>query len=111
MKRKNTIQNLIRVVGLVILGVTMYESDIWNFIWFFLGAVLVSIIIPIIFTSMLSTSYDGTFLIDETDPTDVKMKLSMDTEMEKVVNNNCICIKIDHRVPNMSYSERSDDNV
>ena len=86
------------------------NSDIFNFL---VMSVLSIWIIPRIMVWIFAKeSYDGTFLIDETDPTDVKMRLIMDTPMEDVSKMDYIQIKIDiteSREDNMDY-DGGDEN-
>lgn len=109
MRRKNTIANVIRLIGAVIFGMCLYR-DTGAFLWFTLGCILVSIIIPYIVTTIIfGDSYDGTFLIDESDPTDVKFKLIFETEPEVLAKSKDFMVKVDHREANMD-SDGGDDN-
>lgn len=102
MKRKNTVSNLIRLAGMVIFGICLYNTDISKLVWFLVGTIMIVSVIPSIITGIIfSDRYDGTFLIDETEPTDVKFKLTFDTDPEILVNQNDMVIRIDHREPNM----------
>ena len=75
-----------------------------------IGCILTSVIIPYVVTAIIfDDSYDGTFLIDETDPTDVKFKLIFETEPEILAKSKDFMIKVDHREANMD-SDGGDDN-
>lgn len=101
MKRKNAIATFLRLIGAVIFGMCLYE-DKGTFIWFVAGCILVSIIIPYAITEIIfGKSYDGTFLIDETDPTDVKFKLIFETEPEILAKSKDFMVRVDHREANM----------
>lgn len=102
MKRKNTIATVLRIIGAVIFGLCLYE-DKSTFVWFVAGCVLISIIIPYIITTVIfGESYDGTFLIDESDPTDVKFKLTFETDPEILARSKDFMVRVDHREPNMA---------
>lgn len=101
MKRKNAIATVLRLIGAVIFGMCLYE-DKGTFIWFVVGCILTSIIIPYVITTIIfGERYDGTFLIDETDPTDVKFKLIFETEPELLAKSKDFMIRVDHREANM----------
>ena len=101
MKRKNAIATVLRIIGAVIFGMCLYENKS-TFIWFVVGCVLTSIIIPYVITKIIfGESYDGTFLIDESDPTDVKFKLIFETEPEILAKSKDFMVKVDHREANM----------
>lgn len=113
MRRDERTKNAIRLVGVIAMGWLLYRDDtLGHFFDFILMLGLIFWVIPK-FASLAiygKGAFDGTFLIDETNPTDVKMKFTMDTEIDKVVDSDYIFIKVDHRAPNTSYSERSDLN-
>lgn len=101
MKRKNAIATVLRLIGAVIFGMCLYE-DVGTFVWFVAGCILTSIVIPYVITEIIfGKSYDGTFLIDETDPTDVKFKLIFETEPEVLAKSKDFMVRVDHREPNM----------
>lgn len=101
MKRKNSIATVLRLIGAVIFGMCLYE-DMGTFIWFIVGCILTSIAIPYVVTRIIfGESYDGTFLIDETDPTDVKFKLIFETEPEILAKSKDFMVRVDHREANM----------
>lgn len=101
MKRKNTIATILRLIGAVIFGMCLYENK-WTFVWFAIGCILTSIVIPYVITEIIfGKSYDGTFLIDETDPTDVKFKLIFETEPERLAKSKDFMVRVDHREANM----------
>lgn len=101
MKRKNAIATFLRLIGAVIFGMCLYE-DLGTFVWFIVGCVLTSIIIPHVITAIIfDDSYDGTFLIDESDPTDVKFKLIFETEPEILAKSKEFMVRVDHREANM----------
>lgn len=109
MKRKNAIATFLRLIGAVIFGMCLYD-DKGTFIWFVAGCILVSIIIPYAIAEIIfGNSYDGTFLIDETDPTDVKFKLIFKTEPEILTKSKDFMVKVDHREANMD-SDGGDNN-
>lgn len=101
MKRKNTIATVLRLAGAVIFGSCLYE-DSGKLTWFIVGCILTSIIIPYVITRIIfGESYDGTFLIDETDPTDVKFKLIFETEPEILAKSKDFMVRVEHREANM----------
>lgn len=109
MKKKNTIATVSRLIGAVIFGMCLYEGK-GTFVWFVVGCVLTSIIIPYVITKIIfGKSYDGTFLIDESDPTDVKFKLIFETEPEILAKSKDFMVKVDHREANMD-SDGGDNN-
>lgn len=109
MKRKNAIATFLRLIGAVIFGMCLYE-DRGTFIWFIVGCILTSIIIPYVITAIIfDDSYDGTFLIDETDPTDVKFKLTFEIEPEILAKSKDFMVKVDHREANTSYNGESQE--
>lgn len=109
MKRKNAIATFLRLIGAVIFGMCLYE-DRGTFMWFIVGCILTSIIIPYVVTAIIfDDSYDGTFLIDETDPTDVKFKLIFETEPEILAKSKDFMVKVDHREANTSYNGESQE--
>ena len=102
-KAKSLATNGLRLGGIVVFDICMNGTNISNFIWFLIGCLLVIWLTPWVITKILFTneSYDGTFLIDENDPTDVKFKLTFDTDPALIANMNDILIKVDHREGNM----------
>lgn len=109
MKRKNAIATVLRLIGAVIFGMCLYENKN-TFIWFVVGCVLTSIIIPYVITKIIfGNSYDGTFLIDESDPTDVKFKLIFETEPEILAKSKDFMVRVDHREANIG-SDGGDNN-
>lgn len=102
MKRKNTIATVLRIIGAVIFGLCLYEDKV-TFVWFVIGCILTSIIIPYVITEIIfGNSYDGTFLIDESDPTDVKFKLTFETDPDILAKSKDFMVRVDHREPNMA---------
>ena len=102
-KAKSLAMNGLRLGGIGVFDIFMYGTDISKFLWFLLGSLIVFYAVPCIISKILFTndSYDGSFLIDETDPTDVKFKLTFDTDPALIRNMNDILIKVDHREGNI----------
>lgn len=105
-KAKKLVNGALRFGGITVFDIFMYGDEIDKFLWFFLGCMLVVWLIPWVVTKIIFTnqSYDGTFLVDETDPTDVKFKLTFDTDPDVIVYMNDILIKVDHREANTAYN-------
>lgn len=102
-KKKSVTKTSMRLAGLIIFSICMYNDNIGAILWFLLGCGVVFWVIPYLLTEIIFTDiYDGTFLIDETEPTDVKFKLTFDTDPEILANCEDMIIKIDHREPRES---------
>ena len=114
-KRRENLKDIIRLIGMLVMDWLLYRNgDKEQFIDFIFMLILIFWVIPHLATLIIfgkSKGYDGTFLIDENDPTDVKMKISMDTDFDIIAESDNILLKVDHRGSNMDYDERSDDNV
>lgn len=116
MLKTTRVMTITRICCILIMTYLLFQnrsnSDIFNFL---VMSVLSIWIIPRITVWIFAKeSYDGTFLIDETDPTDVKMRLVMDTPMEDVAKMDYIQIKIDimeSREDNMPYDEGGEQYV
>lgn len=111
-KAKSLATNGLRLGGLGVFDICMYGTDTGKLIWFLLGSLLVVWVIPFVVTKIIFTNdiYDGTFLIDETDTTDVKFKLTFDTDPALIANMDDILIKVDHREGNIA-NNGGDNNV
>ena len=105
-KTKNLVNGALRLGGITVFDICLYSNEIDKFLWFFIGCVLVVWIIPFVVTKIIFTKqvYDGTFLIDETDPTDVKFKLTFDTDPDEIAYMKDISIKVDHREVNKDFN-------
>ena len=105
-KAKKIVNGALRLGGITVFDIFMYGGEIDKFLWFFIGCMLVVWFIPWVVTKIIFTnqSYDGTFLVDETDPTDVKFKLTFDTDPDVIVYMDDILIKVDHRESNTAYN-------
>lgn len=111
MKKKRITKTALRLLGLVIFALCTYDNDMGKVVWFVLGTAVVFWIIPEAITEIIffKDLYDGTFLIDETDPTDVKFKLIFETEPEILAKSKDFVVRVDHREANMD-SDGGDDN-
>lgn len=114
MRKTNTVVSITQLCGVIVMTYLLFQNrsndDIFNFI---VMSILTIWIIPKITVWIFAKdSFDGTFLIDESNPTDVKMRLVMDTPMEDVSKMDYIRIKVDITEPredNMDY-DGGDDN-
>lgn len=106
MKKKRITKTALRILGLVIFALCIYDNDMGKVVWFVLGTAVVFWVIPGAITEIIffKDLYDGTFLIDETDPTDVKFKLTFDTPPEVLAKSADMVIKIDHREGNIDVN-------
>lgn len=92
----------IRLGGLTLFDICLYNTDIHKLIWFMIGVFAVFYVIPACLLKIIFTeTYDGTFLIDESDPTDVKFKLIFETDPEVLAKSKDFVVRVDHREANM----------
>jgi len=110
-KTKNMTKTGLRLLGLIIFALCTYDNDMGKVVWFVLGTAVVFWLIPDSITEIIFVKdlYDGTFLIDETNPTDVKFKLTFDTPPEILAKSADMVIKIDHREQNTAYNGESQE--
>lgn len=110
-KKRNLISGILQVGGLTAFDYSVFGDDIYRAVWFFVSVGLIVWVLPFVLDKFIFTEhYDGTFLIDETDPTDVKFKLTFDTEPEIIAVSKSISIRVDHREGSVSY-DGGDDNA
>lgn len=105
-KAKNLVNGALRLGGVTVFDICLYGTEMEKFIWFFVGCMFVIWVIPFVVTKIMfpKHEYDGTFLIDETDPTDVKFKLTFNTDPDILAQGKDMIIEIDHREPNKDYN-------
>lgn len=105
-KAKNLVNGALRLGGVTVFDICLYRTEVDKFIWFFVGCMLVFWIIPYAVTKIIFTKqeYDGVFLVDETDPMDVKFKLTFNTDPDILAQGKDMIIEIDHREASKDYN-------
>ena len=105
-KAKNLVNGALRLGGITVFDICLYGHELDRFLWFLIGCILVVWVIPFVVTKIIFTKqeYDGVFLVDETDPTDVKFKLTFNTDPDILAQGKDMIIEIDHRESNKDFN-------
>lgn len=106
---KSRVETIVRIICILATDYLLYhDGTVVQFVDFIFLMILALWMIPKLSGIFFDNTYDGEFLIDETDPTDVKFKLTMDTDVEKIIDKDDIYIRINHIVGEKISEENKD---